>query len=183
MFRATYPGLTFYVKEAGSRQIATDVAEGKLDLGIVTTPVNDKGLNIERLMIDKIVLIAPANHPLTDGTVKRGDLNGLSIIGFESGSAIRTIIDATLAAAQLHLDVVAELRSIPTMLNMVIQTGIPAFVSRSSLIGTNGALAEIRVRNLNITRELALATRQHVPTTAATTAFIDLLQNTYPASQ
>jgi hypothetical protein len=62
--------------------------------------------------------------------VKRRDINDLSIIGFESGSAVRNLIDSVLAGAGVQVQIVAELRSIPTMLHMVRSTGIPAFVSR-----------------------------------------------------
>lgn len=176
-FRTTYPGVKFYVREAGSNAIAADVAEGRLDLGIVTTPVTVDRVALEALLDDRIVLIAPSNHPLTRRTVTPADIDGTAIVGFESGSAIRHLVDSHLAAAGLRVDVVAELRSIPTMLNMVRDAGIPAFVSSLS-VGDAPDLAEIRVRDLSITRNLAIANRQHVDATPAAAAFIELLHRT-----
>ena len=43
-FQAGHPGIRFYVKEAGSREIASDVSAGQLELGVVTLPVADRDL-------------------------------------------------------------------------------------------------------------------------------------------
>ena len=41
------------------------------------------------------------------------ELQGLSLVGFEAGSAIRAIIDQALRDANVAMNVVMELRSIP----------------------------------------------------------------------
>ena len=176
-FHAAHPNLTFHVKEAGSRQVAHDVADGKLDLGIVTTPIGVEGIALQRLLVDHIALVAPAGHHLRGRPARPRDLDGLAIIGFEPGTAIRNVIDAALTAARVRVEVVAELRSIPTMLSMARQTGMAAFVSRLG-IASDHELAEVTIPGLRITRELAVATRTSVPPTPAARAFIDTLHET-----
>lgn len=173
-FHAAYPALRLYVKEAGSRQIADDVAAGRLDLGVVTLPIDDSGIVLAPLVTDEIVLVAPIEHELSRRTVGPSDLDGHAIIGFESGTAIRTIIDASLMTAGVRVDIVAELRSIPAMLHLVSLTGIPAFVSRTSLSSVEG-LTGVDVNGLKIVRQLALATRANGITTPAIEAFVALL--------
>lgn len=129
-----YPRLRFYIREAGSNSIAEDVSQGRLDIGIVTTPIHSaSGIDIEPLVEDEIVLVAPAGHPLTNSALRAHRLDGQQVIAFEAGSAIRRIIDETLLAKRVTLQIVAELRSIPTIFRMVRETGIPAFVSRLTL--------------------------------------------------
>lgn len=171
-----HPGLRFYVREAGSATVAADVTHGELDLGIITTPIDESaGIDLEPLLDDEIVLVAPTGHRLTGSKVRAHTLNEEPVIAFEPTSAIRRIIDEALLAADIKLQIVAELRSIPTMLQMVRQTGIPAFVSRLSL-ADNTDLLPVNVSDLEIRRQLAIATRQHVTTTPATDAFRDALR-------
>ena len=104
------------------------------------------------------------------------DLEGQPFVGFESGSAIRQIIDNALAGRRAsQIDVVMELRSIPSILQMVATTGSLAFVSRVSL-STEPELQEVTVRDLTISRTLGLAIRRDIPLAAPAEAFASLLR-------
>jgi DNA-binding transcriptional LysR family regulator len=130
-FQADHPRIRFHLKEAGSREVAEDVAGGRLDLGLVTLPVQARELEVRPLLEDRIVLVARQDHALAKGRrVRAADLSGLTFVGFEAGSAIRQIIDAALREAGVEMNVVMELRSIPAILRMVATTGNLAFVSR-----------------------------------------------------
>jgi LysR family transcriptional regulator, cyn operon transcriptional activator len=174
-FQAAHPGIRFYVKEAGSREIAADVSAGELELGVVTLPVPSRDLDITELAIDEIVLVARADHPFATRRVQVTELDGQPFVAFESGSAIRQIIDATLRAAGVEMDIVMELRSIPSILRMVATTGHVAFVSRVSL-PAEPSLRAISVRGLTISRALGLATRSGIPLSAPAGAFVALLR-------
>jgi LysR family cyn operon transcriptional activator len=170
-FQAAHPGVRFQVKEAGSQEVADDVAHGRLDLGMVTTPIAADGLELRDHRRDEIVLVARPDHPLARRrSVRAADLDGLPIVAFEPGSAIRQLIDGALGAAGLRVDVVMELRSIPTMLRMVATTGNLAFVSRVSLADQPG-LRAIDVRGFELHRQLALAVRRGVALSPAAAAF------------
>ncbi|GMV25062.1 MAG: hypothetical protein AMXMBFR58_10930 [Phycisphaerae bacterium] len=65
--RKKHPGLRFFVREAGSAQVAQAVASGELDLGIITLPVPKHmaaDLTVVPLVQDELRLITPAGHPL-----------------------------------------------------------------------------------------------------------------------
>ena len=159
-FQATYPNVLFQVKEASSSDVAEDVANGNLELGLVTLPVRKAGLEIEPLMEDHIVLIAAADHPLA--RVRRAaleDLDGESFVGFEGGSAIRQIVDDSLRQAGVEINVIMELRSIPAILRMVATTKSLAFVSRLGVAGQS-LVQEVPVSRLKVSRQLALIQRQ-----------------------
>ena len=144
---------------------------GELELGILTLPLAARDLETEVLVSDEIVLVARSDHPLADGReLEAADLDGLPFVAFEPGTAIRQHIDTALRDAAVHIDVVMELRSIPTILRMVSVTGNLAFVSRVS-VATEPGLRVLEVEGLSIARTLALATRREMPLSAPTEAF------------
>jgi DNA-binding transcriptional LysR family regulator len=170
-FQARHPGIRFHVKEAGSSEIAASVAAGDLELGVLTLPLPVRDLKKEILGSDEIVLVARSDHPLAmRPEVEVGDLADLPFVAFEPGTAIRQTIDTALRDAGVHIDVVMELRSIPTMLRMVSVTGNLAFVSRVS-VPTEPGLRAVEVKDLSIARTLALAARPDVPLSAPAQAF------------
>jgi DNA-binding transcriptional LysR family regulator len=173
-FQRAHPGVRFYVKEGGSRDIAEKVGAGELDLGLVTLPVAQHGLSLQDLTRDEIVLVGRKDDPLAGKTARAGDLSGRAVIAFESGTAIRQVIDARLFGAGIKIDVTMELRSIPSILRMVATTGLLAFVSRMSL-PSEPDLCIIPMRGVTIERTLALATRRDVPLSPAALAFAGTL--------
>jgi DNA-binding transcriptional LysR family regulator len=181
-FQSTHPGIRFFVKEAGSREIASEVSAGELEIGIVTVPVPSRDLDIVKLSTDEIVLVARADHDFAQRRVRVADLQGQPFVAFEEGSAIRQIIDAALRAAGVEIDVEMELRSIPSILRMVATTGYLAFVSRVSL-PAEPTLRAIPVRGLTVSCSFGLATRRGIPLSAPAEAFAAMLRSTDPTAQ
>lgn len=181
-FQSSHPGIRFYVKEAGSREIASDVSAGQLELGVVTLPVPDRDLSITDPWTDEIVLVVRSDHPFAARRILARHLEGQPFVGFESGSAIRQIIDSALRAAGVQVDVVMELRSIPSILRMVATTGNLAFVSRVSL-SAEPDVRQVALRGLAISRTLGLATRQGFPLSAPAQAFAVLLRSAFPTGR
>lgn len=138
-----------------------------------------RDLDLRELFVDEIVLVARSDHELAKRRVTVADLEGLPFVGFEPGSAIRQIIDNALGAAGIQIDVVMELRSIPSILKMVATTGSLAFVSRVSL-STEPDLRAIAVRGLGISRTMGLVTRHGIPLSAPAGTFADLLARPGP---
>ena len=175
-FQARHPGVRFQVREAGSREIADAVGDGALELGLVTLPVRVPGLTTRALLIDEIVLVARADSPLAArGSVRAADLRDVPLVAFETASAIRDLVDQALARAGVDVDVVMELRSVPSMLRMVATTGCLAFVSRVS-VASEPSLRIVPVRGLRIIRHLAIASRATIPLSTAAAAFADHLE-------
>ena len=67
-FQRAFPRIHFHVKEASSSEIASDVADGRLELGLVTQPVRTAGLDINPLVDDRVVLVAAPDNPLAQTT-------------------------------------------------------------------------------------------------------------------
>jgi DNA-binding transcriptional LysR family regulator len=170
-FQAEHPGVRFQVKEAGSAEVADDVAAGRLELGLVTLPNAHRDLAVHPLMDDRIVLICNRGHPLAETRALRLEqLGGLSLVGFEAGSAIRGLIDEALHRAGVQMNVVMELRSIPAILRMVATTSHLAFVSAMA-VRRGEDVRLLRPRGLDIRRQLGLVFRKGAVLSPAAAAF------------
>jgi len=175
-FQRRHPGVRFQLKETSSYEIENDVAQERLELGIVTLPTRNPELAVRPLYDDRIVLVGARDHPLTRR--RRPPLSALRdqvLVGFEADSAIRRLIDGALREAGISVNVVMELRSIAAILQMVALTGNLAFVSELGLRGARGVRI-ISLRGLSIVRSLAIVQKQGRPLSPAAIAFIDRLE-------
>lgn len=176
-FQAAHPQVRFQMREAGSAEIAEDVAAGHLELGVVTLPVRDRDLRITPLTTDRVVLVARDDHPLAHRRrVRIQDLADQAFVAFEAGSALRQIIDSKLRDGGVEINVVMELRSIPAILRMVSTTGNLAFVSQLG-ISQQPDVVEVGVQGLRIERRLAIVGRRATPLSPAAQAFVQRLQS------
>lgn len=179
--RRAHPGVRFYVREAGSRAVATAVLSGELDLGIVTLPCEVPGgrdLLTIPLVDDELKLIAPTSperkrrvpsatpavSTLTGTSFRWKDLVGIPFVSFEAGTAVRDLIDSAARAAGVTLDVVMELRSIESIKSMVGEGIGVGLVSRFALEANEG----LSCRDGKLSRTLAIVRRRdRVPSRAA----------------
>jgi len=174
-FRRAYPDVRFDVREAGSRDVEDAVRGESLELGLVTLPTGSKApadLDVRPLFTDQIVLVAGKRHSLANqGRIRASELQGLSLVGFEAGTAIRELIDTALREAAVTMEVVMELRSIAAILKMVETTGSLAFVSE--LGAPKGRI--IDVVDLKVERQLALISKKGRPLSPAAAAFAEAI--------
>ncbi len=198
--RRAHPGVRFYIREAGSSAVAAAVSSGELDLGIVTLPIKgpaSEDLVKSPLVTDELRLIVPPSKDPPRARGDRGetkgpweplrelrapgaksfrwkDLEGVPIVAFEAGTAVREMIDRGAAAAGVSLNVVMELRSIESIKHMVA-AGIGAgFVSRFALDDGEG----LACRDGKLTRALAIVRRRDRAASAAVTQFEHTLVET-----
>ncbi|MCH9674884.1 MAG: LysR family transcriptional regulator [Gammaproteobacteria bacterium] len=160
-FSAVHPNIRFHVKEAGSDEIEADVISERLELGLVTLPIQSRELSVRPLKQDHIVLIASRRHRLSaKGRVSPSELSGEAFVAFEARSAIRELIDRSLQGADIRMDVVMELRSIPAMIRMVETTHNLAFVSALAVGPATPDVVILKVRGLSIKRRLGIITKR-----------------------
>jgi DNA-binding transcriptional LysR family regulator len=171
-FHRRHPGIRFSIREAPSRTIVEAVLAGELDLGLVTLPVpaNLAGarLAIQPWLMDELVLLVPRAHPLSGRRrFQWRDLHGQPLIAFESGSAVRQLLDRQLAEHGVSPSVVMELRSIATITSMVAAGIGLGFVSHLADAAGTG----LRASDQALSRQLALIERKDRLRSSALTAF------------
>ena len=178
-FGRQYPGVRFEVREEGSRAVEEDVLAERLELGIVTLPTRTRELEVRPLRRDRVVLIAAPSHPLAlKRRLEAEDLQGQGLVGFESESAIRRLIDEALREAGVAMKVQMELRSFAAILEMVRHTSMLAFVSQLGVEGRGRELGVrvLEVRGLAIHRRLAVIHKLGRPLSPAARAFSAMLR-------
>jgi DNA-binding transcriptional LysR family regulator len=180
-FGRLHPGVRFEVREQGSRDVEEDVRQERIELGIVTLPEGRHPLarefDVRPLGRDRIVLIASSAHPLAlRRRVEVRALDGQGLVGFESGSAIRRLIDGALRDAGVEMAVQMELRSIAAIVEMVARTALLAFVSQLGVEGRDLGVVPLEVRGLSIVRRLAVLSKRGRPLSPAAEAFRALLR-------
>lgn len=176
-FQREHPGVRFQVKEASSREIEDDVRSERLELGIVTLPLRGSDLDVTETGTDDIALVCAKQHRFAGArTVPVADLAGENLVGFEAGSAIRSLIDSALRDADVDMDVVMELRSIPAILRMVAASKTLAFVSSLGVPADDQTICSVRVRGLRIRRKLAVIRHPRRPLSPAAAAFCGLFR-------
>lgn len=176
-FAKQHPGVRFEVREQGSRDVESDVQSERLELGIVTLPTHSREFEVRPLRRDRVVLIASPDHPLARRKrVEVRDLAGLGLVGFDSESAIRKLIDSALRKAGVEMKVQMELRSIAAILEMVTHTPMLAFVSQLGVTGRDVGVRVIQVRGLSIHRRLAVVSKLGRPLSPAARAFAAMLR-------
>lgn len=176
-FQHRYPGVRFEVHEQGSRDVEAGVREERIELGIVTLPAHSREFEVRRLRRDRIVLVAAHKHPLARRKrIDARELTGLGLVGFESGSAIRQLIDGALREAGVEMNVQMELRSIAAILGMVAHTQSLAFVSHLGVNGRESDVTVVDVRGLSIHRRLGVIHKRDRPLSPAAREFSAMLR-------
>ena len=150
----------------------------RLELGVVTLPIDPSlvgDFEVTPLVTDRMVLVAAKSHPFAKKKrIAAKRLDGEDLVGFESPSAIRSLIDGALRDAGVHVNVVMELRSIPAILRMVATTGRLAFVSKLGIGRETDSAKEVHalsVTGLNIARDLAIIRKRGRPLSPAAAEF------------
>lgn len=166
LIRKQHPGLRFFVREAGSNQVAQSVLSGELDLGVVTLPLalpDADTLMRVPLIRDELRLIMPPAGKGTsrsEATFRWRDIAATPIVGFEAGSAVRDVIDRAASEAGVTLNYVMELRSIEGIMQMV-KAGIGAgFVSRFALASDAEFGSGAACKEGSLSRQLAIIKRR-----------------------
>jgi len=176
-FHTAHPRIQFFVPEQASQGVVEAVLSAELDIGIVTMRAGaslPEPLAVHEWVEDELVLIVPPEHALAGAAeFEWKDLHGQPLVLFEAGSAIRNLIDGCLEEAGVGVEIVMELRSIESIKQMVAQGIGAAFVSQFALPDPRSAL---RARTNAIKRSLAVVYRTDRSVSAATRAFLNLIE-------
>ena len=176
-FQRRNPGVRVSLVVGDTQRIVDEVAERRLELGIVGAARRHRGVRFDPFLRDEIVLACPPGHPFAGRTVSIDDLRSEPLIVMQEGAGVRQIIEDELRAAGVRLrdlDVRLEL-GLQESVRSAVQAGYGVtFISRRAVESelAAGTLAEARVEGLDATREIALARAAGRTPSRAAEAFI-----------
>ena len=111
-FSKAYPLVQISMDILPTDQVVSQTADLKNDLGFISYPVEHNKLVGREVFEDRLVIIAPNDHPLTRKTdLKPIDLEGQLLVMHEKSSAPRSAIDAYIRMHRLSVKIPLEMSS------------------------------------------------------------------------
>jgi DNA-binding transcriptional LysR family regulator len=161
--RQTMPNADVIVCVANSVEVAERVLAGRADLGLIESPTVPADLGVHRLGSDRLALVVSPSHPLAANAeqLRPIDLMDHPLLLREPGSGTRDTFLAALGAAlgrgtRPDLPKASELGSTTTILAVARAGGGVGVVSERAAASelASGALIELSVRDMELTRDL-----------------------------
>jgi DNA-binding transcriptional LysR family regulator len=98
-FRVRYPGIQLVIDESGSRDLVRQLAEGAIDLAMITSPVHrgDPALDTVPILREQLTVAVPRTIDLDLDSFRIEDLRDRPLVMFREGYDLRSM---TLTACQ-----------------------------------------------------------------------------------
>ncbi|UFS70063.1 LysR family transcriptional regulator [Geomonas sp. RF6] len=181
LLSARFPGITVTVLQGDSRSVLAMVAAEEVEIAVVGARFEDDALDFAPLAQDEVVLIAPGDHRWRDAVIAASDLCSAPLVMREAGSGTGKAILETLRGCGIEpesLKIAARLGSNEAVKRAVLNGLGVSFVSAKSVERelAQGALVQVRVEGLTITREFFLAKRKGRELSPAARAFVAIME-------
>jgi DNA-binding transcriptional LysR family regulator len=155
------PGLDLFIITGNTPEIVAAVADGSLDVGLVTAGRGGFGpmIETEDLYSDDIVAILPkATARDIPNPVRARELADLPLVLFEPGGATRDLIDRWFQSARLRPSPVMELGSVEAI-KVLVRAGFACSLIPRLAIDSDEKQLAVRLISRPIARKLCLVLR------------------------
>lgn len=156
-----YPGIRVQIRDVVAERVREAVLKREVDFGIGTLHGRDADLRATPLFQDRLVVFAPAGHPLSlkhDITLGEASSHGLILPGRES--SVREAVEAIAHRERLRLDIRYETNFMPTALAFVrADLGI-AILPETAAGAESSAFSRIPLNNKFSNRQIELLQRR-----------------------
>lgn len=178
-FRKRFPEVQLTVQYRRANQVYADVLESKADLGLVAYPQTRKGIEVEPVWKDRLVLVAPPGHPFAKRKkMALKELDGQRFISFEPDLPTRKAIDELMKDAGVRVKEVVEFDNIETVKRGVEIENALSIVPSESVDAevASGALSRIDLEGRNLWRPLGVIRRRAKAITSPMRELVSLLK-------
>jgi DNA-binding transcriptional LysR family regulator len=178
-FLSQYPKTNVRLEYLHPHRVYEAIEGDKADLGLVSYPKSSRTLQAIQWRAEPMVLACAPNHRLaTCSCIDLSQLDGLRLIGFDSGLTIRREIDQVLSQHQVEVEVAMEFDNIETIKRAIeIDAGVGLLpeptTTREVAAGT---LVTIPLTTDELVRPLGIIYRRGRELSSAAWRFIDLLK-------
>jgi DNA-binding transcriptional LysR family regulator len=178
-FNRRHPRIGIHLSIKNTREVEQDIVKNEFDLGFVGGHLITDEVEVVPWLADDIRLVVPPGHPLVFKKVVRlQDLPRQTFILRERGSATRAVVDTTLSGLGLKVQTAAELGN-PESVKQAVLAGLGIAFLSTFTVGTelkSKSLVAVKVRGLNLNRELRIVYRKGKHLGGAAGAFIKTAQ-------
>ena len=180
-FMSKFPAARIDLEYSRTTKVVRDVMSGAVELGILAFPEPKRGLTVEQMPSDRMVLTCPPDHKLAKrAQIKTKDLNGLNFVLFERDTPTRKATDKILKSAGVEVKKVAEFDNIETI-KRAVEVGfgvailpLPAVLDEERA----GRLSVVRLAEKEWVRPVGVMYRSDRTLSLAAKKFVQLLEAT-----
>jgi len=178
LFTQRHPAVELDLLFMDSENACDAVAEGSLELAIVTLPANpDVQLSTSLVWPDPLWIVAAPDHPLVDqannSRVTPAMLVEHPAVLPARGTVTRSILFDALAPIDVAIETSLETNYLETI-KMMVSVGLGWSALPASMV--DGAIVELPVEGLTMQRRLGSVTRKGRTLSRAANALLDLLR-------
>nr|WP_319564681.1 LysR family transcriptional regulator [uncultured Rhodoferax sp.] len=162
-FLKRHPQVSITLEEHTSPEVVMAVARGEVEVGVVAETVEGAEVELIPYRADRLVLIAPSDHPVAQRTsTPFVDVLDSPFVMLHSGSAIHTFTMNTAAALGRHLEVRIQVRSFEAVCRMVSAGVGIGLVPRSAVAegSTRNPLTMVELEEAWAQRDLKVCVRK-----------------------
>jgi len=162
-FQQHHPGVEVGVEYCKPPEVAELVASGEVDLGLVSYPDEARGVRTILWQEEPMrVICAPGHSLASKAVVHLADLDGVPLVAFETGLAVRRAIDRYLAARGVRPRVAMEFDNIDSLIRAVQANRGISIMPEASVRREIAArsLQMLACADLQLTRPLGIAWRK-----------------------
>lgn len=169
--RATYPGIQLQIFESMSGYLGEQLANGRLDMAILFRETETRGIAVLPLF-NEILYVhgAPWIGDPAAASVPLSLLSGVPMVLPGKSNGLRLMIERAFAATGLELNVVADIDSLPTMLELARRGSVATVLSGLLALNNKSGMPARYITGPTIERSVALCSLNSVPQTAAARA-------------
>lgn len=163
-FRKLYPDVRVTLFNGNTEQIERQIADGKLDFGMIEGTASNPALHYELFMDDELVLVTSAsNTSFTHEEITAADLPALPLVIRENGSGTLDVLSRELSRhglslRQLHIEM--QLGSTESIKHYLFYSDTFAFVSVQAVLDELAAnrLRVVEVGDMELVRRFSFVT-------------------------
>jgi DNA-binding transcriptional LysR family regulator len=177
-FQRSNPGVHVSLIVSDTQTVVERVAARELELGIVGASRRHRGVRFGPFFSDEVILACPPGHRFAGKTIPIDSLREEPLILMQEGAGVRQIVEDALRRLGVRLrdlDVRLEL-GLQESVRGAVEAGYGVtFISRTAVESDleGGRLTEARVRGLEVTREISLASATSRRRSRVAEAFVE----------
>ncbi|HHL40068.1 MAG TPA: LysR family transcriptional regulator [Deltaproteobacteria bacterium] len=177
-FKRAHPDVRPVLRVGDTRSIYGEVLAGRVEVGVVGSPIKDRNVRCAPFASDEMVLVAPPDFDRS--ALAPGELAGVALLAREEGSGSRSSVEARLAEAGVDpatLVYAASLGSTQALKEGVKSAMGLAFISRMAVAEElrSGTLKAVEVKGLNLDRSFYVITHRLRFLSPIAVSFLDFL--------
>ncbi|NQX64453.1 LysR family transcriptional regulator [Paenibacillus qinlingensis] len=179
-FHVQYPHIQINLVHGTTPEIVKSLKEGKIDIGIVRTPIHDEQLQVrEGITIQDCFVTGPKYRELSERTATLTELLAYPIILFSSNSSSRKFVTRLFSDNGLLLEPEIELGSVDLLIEFAkIGFGV-SFVTKEFVAKelAEGSLFEVKLEAKIPSTKIGIITLKNMPLSTTASAFVAELEN------